>query len=696
MLKLRWLLCAVVLSVSCTALGQSAGSSFPPAPSLNHFDPGVVDRALDPCNDFYKFTCSKWLTANPIPPDQAVWGTGSNLQLWNETMLRETMIQASNPSASRDATQQTIGDYWAACMDESGIESKGLKAIQPELDRIKAIKSKADLPEAIARVHQGVPAAWSGDDNQTAVAAFGVGPQQDFKDASLVVTGIDQGGMGMPGRDFYLSDNPRLQDTRKKYLEHVRKMFMLAGDSEAQAAAAAATVMKMETAFARAAMDPVKRRDPANIYNVMTLNQVQATTPSFDWNRYLKTVGAPIPKHYIVTEPGFFRALEQAIQTEPLENWKTYLYWWTLHGNAPYLSKAFVEENFDFYGRTLTGAQKQRPRWRRCVAFADRDLGEALGKEYVAKAFPPQSKERVDEMVRSIEQALGRDIDTLNWMSPETKKQAHIKLAAIENKIGYPKVWRDYSSVTIARDSFPANVHQATAFEFRRQLDKIGKPVDRGEWGMTPPTINAYYDPQLNTINFPAGILQPPYFDPKADDAANYGAIGVVIGHEITHGFDDQGRKFDARGDMRDWWTPEDAKKYDERGKCIADEYTGEIPGLGVKQNGLLTQGEDTADNGGIRIALMALAEKYQQAGKSIDDAGSNGWTPRQRFFLAHAYSWCDAWRPEVARTIVVTNPHSMPELRVDNVESNMPEFSQAFGCKQGMKMVRANACRVW
>ena len=689
--------------VLCLAFGvplmaqtQSSQQPSTDLPKLNRFDASAVDQALDPCNDFYKYVCSKWTAANPIPPDQASWGVGSNLQLWNEGVLRNAMMEASKPDSSRTPVQQKIGDYWAACMDEAAINQAGISSIKPALDRIAALKDKSQLANAVAALHKEVPGAWQGDNNASPASLFGFASQQDFNDASLVVAGVDQGGMGMPGRDYYLSDNPRLSDVRKKYQEHVRKMFVLAGENEQQATSDASVVISIETALAKASMDAVKRRDPANINNVRSFEQVQAMTPSFNWKAYIAAVEAPAPHHYVVTSPDFFTALEQLIKTEPLDHWKAYLRWWTLHGNAPYLSQAFVDENFDFYGRALSGAKQLRPRWRRCVQYVDRDLGEALGQAYVEKAFPPSSKERMLTLVADVKSALASDIDQRDWMSPETKKNAREKLNAIEDKIGYPGTWRDYSSVKVMRTNLAANVHQATVFEFKRQLDKIGKPVDRAEWGMTPPTIDAYYDPQLNTINFPAGILQPPYFDASADVPVNYGAIGMVIGHEITHGFDDEGRKFDAKGNLRDWWTPEDAKQYDERGKCISDEYTAEVPELGVKTNGLLTQGEDTADNGGLRIAFMAMEESFRRSGKSLDDKGPDGFTARQRFFLSHAYSWCTTWRPEVARTIITTNPHSMPQFRVNNVESNMPEFWRAFSCNPGQKMVRENACRVW
>ncbi|MBZ5569716.1 MAG: M13 family metallopeptidase [Acidobacteriia bacterium] len=690
------ILIVCALLVACPVFAQTPSTAFPPAPELNHVKVDGVDRSLDPCTDFYKFVCSKWQAANPIPADQAAWGVSSNLQIWNETVLRDALVEASRPDPKRTPLQQKIGDYWAACMDEAGVNAAGLKPIKPLLDAIDAMRSTAQLPATLARLHMSAPAVWAAGDNQTSAPVFGLGPSQDFADATLVVAFFDQGGMGMPGRDYYLEDNPRLKEIRTKYQEHVRKMLALAGEPAAQAASDASVIVKMETAMARAAMDAVRRRDPKNLYHVMSLAQVKALAPSFNFDEYLKLIGAPAPKHYIVSEPAFFTALEPLIKSEPLSNWKAYLRWWTLSQHAPYLSQPFVEENFDFFGRTLTGAQQVQPRWRRCVRAADRDLGEALGQAYVAKAFPPQSKVRTAALVDNVEDALSRDIQQIDWMAPATKQQAEGKLKAIEDKIGYPDHWRDYSSVKISCASWSDNVAQATIFEFHRQLDKIGKPVDRGEWVMTPPTINAYYDSQLNTINFPSGILQPPFFDAGLDDAVNYGAIGSVVGHEITHGFDDQGRKFDGNGNLRDWWTPQDAEQYEQRGKCIADEYTAEVPGIGIKQNGRLTQGEDTADNGGTRLAFMALEKLYKEKGKSVDDKEADGWTPRQRFFLAQAYKSCYNIRPEVARTIVVTNPHSLPMLRTNNVVSNMPEFWQAYGCKPGQPMVRQHACRVW
>ena len=668
------------------------------APKLDHFDPNSIDKQLSPCDDFYKYTCTKWLRANPIPHDEVFWSTGSNLQLWNEALLRDTLEASSKDDSKRTPVQQKIGDYWAACMDESGIEEAGLKPLQPELDRIAALKSKKELTLEIAHLHHLFPGAWQQADNQTNSPFFGFTGQQDYDDASKVVAQIDQGGLSLPGRDYYLNTDEKSVETLKKFRTHVQKMFVLAGETEAQANSDADVVVELETAMAKAQMDNVKRRDPKNVNNKMSLAQVRELTPSIDWDVYLKAVDAPASDHYVVTSPDFLRAENELLAKHPLEHWQVYMRWQLIHRASTLMTKAMVDENFDFFARTLAGQEENEPRWRRCVHNADRDLGEALGQAYVDRAFPPASKARTMEMVHAIEHAMHEDVESASWMAPATKQQAILKLKGIEDKIGYPSHWRDYSGVKITRDSYLGNVEHASAFEFERWVTKIGKPVDRSEWTMTPPTINAYYDPQLNTINFPAGILQPPFFDKNMDDSVNFGAIGMVIGHELTHGFDDQGRKFDAHGNLRDWWTAEDAKQYDERGKCISDEYTQDVPeaGPGVKQNGLLTQGEDTADNGGIHLALNALVDDLKKQGKSLDDKGPDGWTYRQRFFLSYAYSWCSNVRPEIARLQVTTDPHSLPIFRIDNVVSNMPEFEQAFGCKAGQKMVRANACRVW
>jgi endothelin-converting enzyme/putative endopeptidase len=469
-----------------------------------------------------------------------------------------------------------------------------------------------------AWLHTNFPSSWQSDDNSAKAPLFGFGPVQDLEDSSKVVVGIDQGGMALPGIDYYLDPGDRFKELRAKYVQHIQRMLELAGDSAPVASAAAKTVLAIETAFAKASMDNVSRRDPVKVYNKRTLQQVKAAVPDFDWDDYFKRVGAPAVPFYIVATPAFLDALEQQIKTRSVEEWRAYFRWWMVRRAASYLGSEFDQANFDFFGTALSGTPQMLPLWRRCVGSADQWLGEALGQAYVNIAFPPESKQRANQLVTQIRQALSDEIRQLDWMGEQTKKQALIKQDSTLQKIGYPDKWRDYSAVKVTRGNLLANLNSAVAFESRRQMNKIGKPVDRQEWGMTPPTINAYEDSQMNTINFPAGILQLPYFGRTQDDAANFGAIGMVIGHEAIHGFDDQGRKFDEKGNLRDWWTAQDARRYEEKDKCIVDQYSQEIPEYGVKQKGELTAGEDTADNGGLHLALMALENVYKSQGKSV------------------------------------------------------------------------------
>ena len=700
-MRLKFSLAVIIFAAPSTfAQGPSPLPQAPPKelPQLEHFNTTNVDTKAEPCADFYKYADGKWLAAHPIPADQVVWGVSSPLRLWNETVLLQTLEANSPEKPTRTPNEQKIGDYYFACMDTKAIDAHTTEWLKPELDRITAIKDKAGLADEVAHLHQTIPGAWEGNDNATDAALFGFSGSPDFDDASQNVAEIDQGGMALPGRSFYLHDDAKAKEIRNKYLKHIANIFVLSGERPEQLKAAADIVLAMETDLAKVAMDPVARRDPKNLNNKMSLAQVKALTPSFDWDLYFRHVKAPSTAHYIVTSPGFFKGLEVLLNQHPVEHWKTYLRWQMLHGNAPALSEAFVNENFDFFRRTLFGAQELEPRWRRCVRATDRNLGEALGQVYVARAFPPSSKQHALQLVQDLQRVLAQDIEEATWMSPATKKQAQEKLRATLNKIGYPDKWRDYSGVSVEPSSYLLDRQHATAFEFERWVNKIGTPLDRTEWAMTPPTIDAYEDPQSNTVNFPAGILQPPFFDSELDDPVNYGAVGAVIGHEIIHGFDDQGRKFDAKGNLRDWWTESDSKAYDERGKCIADQYTQEVPeaGPGVKQDGRLTQGEDTADNGGLHLALLALESALTREGKSLGDKGPDGFTNLQRFFLSYAFAWCDQYRPELIRTLVLTNPHSYPKYRVNNVVSNMPEFKQAFGCHEGQKMVHQNFCRIW
>lgn len=665
-------------------------------PELNHIDVMNVDTKVSPCENFYQYTCGKLNAGNPIPPDQTFWGVAGELRHWNEQVLRQILEKNEPASESRTANEQKIGDFYAACMDQASSKSNYLAAIQPLLQQIDGLKDKHGIATVLAAMHSSFGRTWEGTDNQSNVALLGFGPTADYNDVSRVVASVDQGGLGMPGRDFYLKDDTDSKAIREKYIALLIALLKLSGTDNDGAARDAATILHIETEMARAQMDNITRRDPNKTNNRFTLAQLKALTPAFDWDGYFKTLDAPPVPLYEVSAPEFFRGLNKLIVEEDLAAWKVYLRAHLLLNAAQSLGTSWRDASFAFES-ALTGQQQQPPNWRRCTNAVDRYLGEALGQVYVAQVFPPESKARALKMVKDIEAAMGRDIDSVTWMQPATKREAHLKLAAVMEKVGYPDKWIDYDSLNITRKSYPANVERATAFELKRQLAFIGKPLDRTQWGMTPPTVDAYEDPQTNTINFPAGILQPVYFDAQEDDVINYGAEGSVVGHELTHDFDDQGRKFDVKGNLRDWWTAEDAKEYEERGACIAKEYTGPVPGIpGVEQNGKLTQGEDTADNGGLYLALSALNEDLKQQGKMLDDRDSHGLTNLQRFFIAFGTGWCDQVRPEAARTLILTNPHSMPELRVNNTVSNMPEFQKAFSCKDGQPMVHATKCRVW
>jgi len=649
-------------------------------PASNSFNVNKMEPSANPCVDFYQYACGGWVKSNPIPADQAQWGTFGILAEHNRDVLHEILEDAAKPAANRDSVTQKIGDYYAACMDEKGIDAKGLAALQPELDRIRNLKDKAQLAEEVAHLHRnGVE------------ALFEFSSGQDFKDSNAVIAQADQGGLGLPDREYYLKADPESVTLRQKYLAHVQRIFELTGEKPEQAKADAATVMKIETSLAQDSLDLVSRRDPEKVYHKMTSGELAALDPGFRWNLYITGSGAPAFQTINVAWPDFFKALDAEIQGVGLDDWKTYLTWHLIHSEIPFLPTQFVNENFTFYGQALTGAKELRPRWKRCSDYTDHQLGEALGRKFVERTFGAEGKERTLKMVDALEKALGQDIQGLTWMTPATKQKALDKLKAISNKIGYPDKWRDYSSVVVKRDDAIGNGFRADEFEFERQLNKIGKPVDRGEWDMTPPTVNAYYDPQMNNINFPAGILQPPFYDNKMDDAVNFGGIGMVIGHELTHGFDDEGRQFDAQGNMRDWWTPEDAKEFESRTACLVNEYSKFSVAPGANVNGKLTLGENTADNGGMRIALMALLNAIGADRKQID-----GFSPEQRLFLSFGQVWCENIREEAARMQVQTNEHSPAKDRVNGVLVNMPEFQKAFACQATQPMGSANACRVW
>jgi endothelin-converting enzyme/putative endopeptidase len=669
------LLRRVVVAFACFSLPGAIAFAQASASGL---DLSLIDRGADPCVDFYKYSCGGWTANHPIPADRSAWGRAEELQERNNALLRTILETAAG---ARDPLTQQIGDYYASCMDESAIDARGARPLDAELKKIAALSNVRDLPSLLAELH-----------TIGAGAFFSFGAESDFKNASMIMAIVDQGGLGLPDRDYYFRDDPKSVELRKQYIEHVARMYGLLGPGLGDAAAAAAIVMRIETALAKDAFDAVKRRDPAAVYHKMSRAEAQALTPSFDWTQYLKGVGAPPLDAINVTEPDFFKAFDAVVKATPVNDLRTYLRWQLVHASATVLSAPFVNENFRFYGTTLTGAQELRPRWKRCVQYTDGDLGEALGQAFVRETFPPRAKEDTLKMVRELETSLERDIQTLDWMSETTKQAAVVKLHAIANKIGYPDKWRDYGALKIVRGDALGNSQRANIFEFHRQMNRIGKPLDKGQWEMTPPTVNAYYHPLQNNINFPAGILQPPFFVTGADPAINYGAAGAIIGHELTHGFDDEGRQFDAQGNLKDWWTPADSKAFDERAACVVDEYSGFTAVDEVKVNGKLTLGENAADNGGTRIALMAyLASLTPATTKALD-----GFTPEQRFFIGYGQSWCENARPERERMLAQTNPHAPPRYRVNGVVSNMPEFGKAFQCKADAPMVRPKACRVW
>jgi len=672
-----------------TSDGNSAAkeqplASLPYTPSL---DLQAMDRRVDPCDDFYQYVCGGWMEKNPVPADQSRWSVYAKMADENQRYLWGILERlASSPAAQLNASQAQMADYYAACMDEGAAERRGLQALQPLLSRIDGLSSKQELPALLAALQLA-------SNNERLFFAFT--SSQDLADSSQLIAFAMAGGISLPDRDYYLKSDAKSLKMRKAFSAHIARMFELGGSSASQAQAAAARVLAMETTLARATLSRVDKRDPYKTFHKFDARGLQALTPGFDWAAYQQALGVPASTRvFNVTEPAFFKALAGLLKKSSLDDIKTYLRWQTLSSQAPHLNQALVQANFDFFGQTLNGVPQLKARWKRCVELVDSQIGEALGQEFVARNFSPELKAKTQQMTEQIERAMAQRVQALEWMSPATKTRAIEKLHSIVNKIGYPDVWRDYSALEIKRDDFLGNVQRGNAFEARRQLNKIGKPLDRGEWGMTPQTVNAYYNPQMNDINFPAGVLQPPLFDTKLDDAPSYGNTGGTIGHELIHGFDDEGRQFDAKGNLKDWWAKKDGRAFEKRAACVVEQYAQYTIVDDIKINSRLTLGEDLADLGGMVLALAAWRE--QTATQKL--APIDGLTPEQRFFIGFGQWDCNTARPEALRVQALTNPHSPGRYRINGVAVNMPEFAQAFACKPGQKMVKEESkrCKIW
>jgi putative endopeptidase len=670
-------------------LSASPQEQMPATKTLKALDPDLMDKSVDPCENFYQYSCGGWLKQNSIPKDESSYGRPNEIIDRNQEVLKTILEKAAAGGAERSSNEQKIGDYYAACMNVQVVNNAGLKPLQPLLERIAGLKSKEGLPELTAYM-----------DSVGVNTLFSFGSDQDYKDATQQIAILDQLELGLPEKGYYERKDEKSVKLRSQYQAHVARTFVLLGESQAQAAKDAETVLRLETALAGFSLSNVERRDPASIYHKMNLAKLDSSTPAFSFVRFLRAAHTPPVEALNVTTPAYFNGLNRLLASTSLDAWKTYLRWALIrHLPTTALPQALDRESFDFYGKALDGQPEQKPRWKRCVAATDDALGEALGQVYVEQRFSAKDKERTLELTRDIEAAMGRDIEQLDWMSATTKARAKEKLHAVANKIGYPDKWRDYSTLTVNSDNALGNALQAAAFEERREIAKIGKPVDRGEWGMSPPTVNAYYNPQMNDINFPAGILQPPFFDPRQDDAANYGAVGGIIGHELTHGFDDEGRQFDGKGNLQDWWTPADGKQFTGRADCVVKEYDGFVGVDDLHVNGKLTLGENIADLGGLKLAFLAYLDRAQKSGVDLEKKGSaeyGGLNSEQQFFVAFGQNWCQKNRPENLRLRIQTDPHSPEEFRANGVVRNLPEFQRAFSCKAGQPMAPVNRCTIW
>lgn len=668
------LACAVPIMASA---GDKPASASPEVQAL-HLD--WLNKKANPAQNFFDYADGSWQKAHPIPGDHSRWGTFNVLHQRNLDIIHTFLKKAADTDAPQGSTEQKIGDFYASGMDTKQIDTAGVKPLQPQFDAIAGIDSRAKLQDVIAQLQM------NGVD-----AVFGMGQMQDFADSTKVVGVVSQGGLGLPDKKYYLQDDKKFQAIRSAYVKHVAKMFELLGDSAKQAKSEAGMIMKMETQLAKASMDRAAMRDPHAIYNMKNRAALAKLTPDFDWPNYFANLEHGDLKQINVMTPGFFKEVDQQIKTRPLDEWKTYLRWRLIDTFAPYLSKPFVDQNFEM-AKVISGAEKMQPRWQRVVNTENSLLGFAVGKKYVDVAFSKESKQQVLDILHNIRGALENDIKTLDWMTPDTRKQAIAKLHMIEERIGYPSKWRDYSDYKVDRGPYVLNVMRGMQFENRRELNKIGKPVDRDEWSMTPQMVNAYYDPSMNNINFPAGILQPPFFDPNAPAAVNYGALGFVMGHEITHGFDDQGAQFDGKGNLNNWWTKEDLKRFHAATDCISNHFSNYKVDKDLHVNGKLVTGEATADLGGLTLAWRAYqASDARKHAKTID-----GFSPDQQFFLGAAHVWASNIRPQEARRLVTVDPHPPAKYRVNGTLANMPQFQKAFNVKDGSPMVNSKRCVIW
>ncbi len=675
----------VLACTTTTDNRQPATAAKPPLIGTHGFDVTGTDPSVNACDDFYDFAIGKWRQTHPLPAQYSRYGRFEEVAERNRDVLHAILDEDAKAAATASAgsPQQKLGDFYGACMNETAINQAGATPIQPELERINAINDRAAL---LAEVTHLADLGYA--------PLFRVAGQNDFKNSKMIIASVGTGQLGLPDRDYYLRDDERFKTIRGQYVDHVAKILSLAGEDPTKARTDAERVLQLETKLAEAEMSRVEMRKPENRYHMMAVSQLASTAPAIDWNAHFATLGVHQP-NVNVTEPKYIEAVNRLLSDVPIEDWKTYLRWNVINASAPTLSAAFEEEEFNFNGRILSGQQQQQERWKRCVRATDANLGQLLGQEYVRRNFTPEAKAKMNQLIDNLVTALREDIPTLTWMSAETKQAALTKLNAFQRKIGYPDKWRDYSALSIGRDSYFQDVLASRRFAYHYNLARIGKPDDPNEWGgFTPPTVNASYMAARNDITFPAGILQPPFYDPNADDAYNYGGIGTVIGHEMTHGFDDQGAKFDAEGNLRNWWTPEDLKNFQARTNCIAEEYSEFNVAPGININGKLVTGEEVADLGGATLALRAYEKSLQGKPRQIID----GFSPEQRFFLGFAQVWGENYAQQAATRAALTDPHAQGRFRVNGTVQNMPEFQRAFHCAEGSKMVReaSKRCSIW